>query len=613
MALYFKMEISLKIQSPFLCSATGPGSWGIDLSFNRNHEGKLSIPKSHIKGKLREAWNELQQTETLSIDINHWLGKSSGDDAGNYAPHRGLMIFSDFICLDKQDFSQTHRIRIEKTSGTAGEGALITVEVPHLSGKTTKWSGEIAFPAVDQTEGERVKEHILTGLKWITALGAEKGVGYGRLMEVECESFCQEESKAHMISPADAIGLAITMLDPLMIGGVRIKDNYLKSETILTGSVIKGALAQSIRRRLNLNGNQEINESTPGITEAGISNLARHFEHLRITHAFPSRQSLVRPVKQPLSLVKAKGLHDIALSEKPRLINDKAPAFAIDWKDSSDVDFAYGWAHPKTLARTRTAIETVTRRAEEEKLYTFEYICPVDDQNKEIIWLSNIYLPDNLDKDEHEQLSDEICFVVHNWFDYIGKRDSRIKTARVSSGHWPSAVRKLDISRDKIIVLTLQSDALILDPWELKEEDKDSFFEAYKKFWNDISDNALELKHFFAAQKLRGGYLGRRFRIDKKYCPINEKYYPFFLTSAGSVFVLKIKDQPKAAKLGKTWRHYGLPIPDWAFERYDRSSGGRLDWRKCPFTPENGFGEIVMNLPCHWEQAPKPHPGGCND
>ena len=607
MALYFKMEVSLKIQSPFLCSATGPKSWGIDLSFNRNHKGELSIPKSHIKGKLKEAWSELQKTGALSsVDINHWLGKGSGDDAGNYAPHRGLIIFSDFICLDKQDFSRTHRIRIEKTSGTAGEGALITAEVAHLSGKRTKWSGKITFPAADQTEGERLKEHILTGLRWITALGAEKGIGYGRLMEVACEHFDREESKAHVISPADTIGLAITMLDPLMIGGVRIKDNYLTSETILTGAVIKGALAQSIRRRLNLNDNQAINESTPGITQAGISNLARHFEKLRITHAFPSRQSLVRPVLPPLSLVKTESLYDIALSEKPRLINDKAPVFAIDWKDSSDVDFAYGWAQPKTLARTRTAVETITRRAEEEKLYTFEYICPVDDQNKEIIWLSNIYLPDNLDKDEREKLSDEICFVVHNWFDYIGKRDSRIKTARVLSVPWSSAFRRFEITRDETFVLTLQTDALILDPWEINGHDKDSLFEAYKKFWSDISDNAFDLKRFFAAQKLRGGYLGKRFRI-------NGKYYPFFLTSAGSVFVLEATDQLKAEKIVKTWRHHGLPIPDWAFERYDRSSGGRLDWRKCPFTPENGFGEIIMNLPCHWEQAPKTHPGGCND
>jgi len=154
MALYFKMEISLKIQAPFLCSATGPGSWGIDLSFNRNHEGKLSIPKSHIKGKLREAWRELKKTGAFSIDINRWLGKGSGDDAGDYTPHRGLMIFSDFVCSDKQDFGQTHRIRIEKTSGTAGEGALITSETPHLSGKITKWSGEIAFPPWTRLEGK---------------------------------------------------------------------------------------------------------------------------------------------------------------------------------------------------------------------------------------------------------------------------------------------------------------------------------------------------------------------------------------------------------------------------------------------------------------------------
>jgi len=84
---------------------------------------------------------------------------------------------------------------------------------------------------VDQTGGERVKEHILTGLRWITALGAEKGVGYGRLVEVTSEHFNREESRTDIISsPSDTIGLAITMVDPLMIGGVRIKDNYLKSE-----------------------------------------------------------------------------------------------------------------------------------------------------------------------------------------------------------------------------------------------------------------------------------------------------------------------------------------------------------------------------------------------
>ncbi len=110
------------------------------------------------------------------------------------------------------------------------------------------------------------------------------------------------------------------------------------------------------------------------------------------------------------------------------------------------------------------------------------------------------------------------------------------------------------------------------------------------------------MKRFFAAQKLTGGYLGRRFRI-------NGEYYPFFLTNAGGVFVLEIKDQAKAGRCADIWLRRGLPPPDWALERYGKSSSERLDWQECPFTPENGFGEIILNLSCHWEHAP----GGCND
>jgi hypothetical protein len=151
--------------------------------------------------------------------------------------------------------------------------------------------------------------------------------------------------------------------------------------------------------------------------------------------------------------------------------------------------------------------------------------------------------------------------------------------------------------RDGRCIVVLQTDALMLDPWELSGGDRETVKAAYAGYWQAASGGVLKLERHLAAQKLLGGYLGRRFR------PLGETdYYPFFLTAAGAVFVLKATDPDKAAELCKNWKTWGLPPPDWALEkRYGKTESGRLDWRQCPFTPENGFGEIAINLPCHWD------------
>jgi hypothetical protein len=102
------------------------------------------------------------------------------------------------------------------------------------------------------------------------------------------------------------------------------------------------------------------------------------------------------------------------------------------------------------------------------------------------------------------------------------------------------------------------------------------------------------LKRYFASQSLAGGYyLHRRFRSQ-------EKYSPWLLTDPGSVFLLKIV-QPNDAKqvslvqeLIERWYFSGLPP-------YDSS----LEWRNCPYVRENGYGEIAVNLMCHWHDQPE--------
>lgn len=622
---FFESDLELTVAGPLLCSATGVSTWGVDAMFQRDHQGRCIIPGSHVKGKLREAWRELKETGGLAVDIERCLGRESAD--GDYLPHRAEIVFSDFTYSGPAPPSfLLHRIRMNPQSGTAEEGALLCIESPFRSGMPTKWRGSARFPAPDLPDGQRLHEELLQGLRWITAIGAEKGVGFGRLLEVTSIALKHEEAKV-VPEPCQTapkvMGLFIRAVDPILIGGVRMKDNYLESETILTGTVLKGALAQCLRRRLRLPPEDAIKPSEI-MTKAGLDLLGKHFEGLRFTHAFPSRSPARRPVQYPLSLTKTKSgiLRDVALSRDGLLFERAAPQFRIDWKDASAVDSEYGWSSPEPFSRTRTKIHALTRRAEEEKLYTFQYIypeklekCSREDESQELeagwpterfceewgeqpetVWMSNVFLPEGLSEQEYRTLAGELLFVVRKWLDCIGKRDGRIN-ALVCERQLPPATPCRSPVQDGTSIITLQSDALMLNPWTLADGESATVEMAYRSFWDEVSAGTFELTRYFAAEKLVGGYLGRRFKVEGR-------YFPFLLTNAGSVFVLKAtgKGDGDPELMLQQWLRNGLPTAAWALDKYGKTSEGRLDWRKCPFTRENGFGEILVNLACHWKQ-----------
>jgi hypothetical protein len=48
-------------------------------------------------------------------------------------------------------------------------------------------------------------------------------------------------------------------------------------------------------------------------------------------------------------------------------------------------------------------------------------------------------------------------------------------------------------------------------------------------------------------------------------------------------------------KLFGTWLKSGLPLRKWAKEKFTRDSHSGDYWSNCPFIPQNGFGEILVN------------------
>jgi hypothetical protein len=74
------------------------------------------------------------------------------------------------------------------------------------------------------------------------------------------------------------------------------------------------------------------------------------------------------------------------------------------------------------------------------------------------------------------------------------------------------------------------------------------------------------------------------------------------------VFVLEAKDDSLAStrKQIANWLETGLPLPSWVSQFADEDESQR--WRFCTYIPENGYGEIAVNLPVH-EQIDLPGGG----
>jgi hypothetical protein len=117
----------------------------------------------------------------------------------------------------------------------------------------------------------------------------------------------------------------------------------------------------------------------------------------------------------------------------------------------------------------------------------------------------------------------------------------------------------------------------------------------YRAAWRQISGETLELSHYFARQCLMGGlYQWQRFVPSLP-------YNPWLITEAGSVFVLKpVAGQEEQSRRWLEARlPLGLPIPEWAIHHYSLGDTQKPEvfWRCCPFVPENGWGEFLVNPP----------------
>ena len=588
-------DVKLDIKGPILCSAQGDTQYGVDAYFQKDWQGNYFIGKSHIKGKLREAWSQILRfiPDFEFTDIERYLGDIA--EEGFNTPRSGLLLFSDFIpCISKDTFMSHsfHRIKIHPESKTVDEGALQTFETPFASGEVYQWRGEI-LAYIQQSEQKKLENALQIGFKWITAIGANKSIGFGQIESVEIKAK-SNPLPAYSASKCDVptvFGICVYLNEPLMIGGVRSSDILLKSDKVISGAIFKGAIAAAINRR---SGNKL---NTP-VTKKNIEfpTLGKYFDQIRITHGFAARKDILplkRSVVLPISIVKFDNAYYDALTFDSIPFDKGIPEFAIDWKDDGALDSYFGIQTPRFMLTTRTAIDGNSRRSKEQQLYTFQAVCPEDEKKNSLVWLSNIYLPrfSENEKSEKQKLFTELKFIIENELEFLGKRNSSVGVS-ISDYPFDFFINQIpEFVDNEYVYLTLQTPALML---EAKRDVAESIGNLYKSYWEDVSDNALtmDVDDFFASQIMLGGHL--YFRYMKHAKP--DAYYPYYLTDQGSSFKLKVKNgqRDKALDKIKTWMQAGLPAPSWAEKMYSKENTP-FSWKTCPFVPQNGFGEIVIN------------------
>jgi hypothetical protein len=550
---------------------------GLDAPAARRHaDGKLYLPGSLIRGKIRE------QAVFLGLNrLTELFGRESGNrQNGNETvePDRTKIIFTDFIDALKRSPTRRFRIAIDDDRATADDQMLAVLESPYAPGEEVAFAGSVRVFASDGERAE-IERQLSAALRAVSSVGSQRTVGFGRVSSVEITADAAVGKPKPPVS-GSTLGLILSTSDLVCVAKPQPAGNIFESSQNLPGNALKGAIATTWCMSLGKADGQICGETDPKRRELG-----EIFHKVRIRHAKPVRAGKeTRPFEIPLSVIRyGDEWRDTALLKDDPAKWDLVPSFAPDWKDSPDSLFEQ--VEIPLELRVRTKIDPGRRRAEDEKLFAYEMLSPADAYK----WVSYIDFPSDAPPQAAQQLQE----LLASGIDVFGKTKAKLRCEFFTPVSRDDHVKAEVTIRDGWYVLVVQTPALLNDPRRYNVDLRGDYADA----WLGISDGNLRLSHFRARQELAGGfYQHRRFAAGRP-------YKPWLLTSAGSVFVLEPAgdDVSKAAKTVGRWLRDGLPIPGGAARFYGLNNSP-ADWAECPYIRENGFGEIAVNHEVHWER-----------
>lgn len=575
--------LRLVFEGPFLTHAVGTLGFGTDAAMQRYH-GRPVIGGSLIRGNLRHAWNEFAtllagdpEGRVLSDSIDRWLGAESRE--GDFEPNRAAADFDMFWKLAGDAGTagaerHRHRIKIDPGTGQVEEGALQTIEDFCGAGAFPTFEGRLHARLEDDLDAEAFEGWVRKAVDYISAMGALKGAGFGRLSAAELSVMTPVWRlwKGHA-KPADPdrFGIVLHLDQPFCVGRPRTNDtNLVEGEDQIPGSVLKAVIARA------LGNDADALEELFAINE------------LIVTHAIPARAGApIRGTALPLSLASFDGeVHDLALKDKPVLLQTRdgvlAPAFVPDWKgkDWKAAREAFGDipSAPGRYLHVRTEIDSDSGVSKESRLFSQDCADPWGH-----VWCADLELG-LIPPGERGRVCENLLRLFEQDLRGIGKTKARARV-EVRSEPFGRSGRPRLLACGKFIVLLRTHARLLPAQLDCDGCNSDNYLcKRYQDYWKTASEGRLRLSHHFARERRVGGaFYWRHYRRHEAH------YAPEWLTEAGSVFVVEpTGDGEAAADLLYDWGRFGLPP---AADRKDEN------WRTDPYRRENGFGEIVVNHP----------------
>ncbi len=555
-------HITLTLKGPILTKSSSPSDFGVDAAFARvaigPAQGKCCIPATHIKGKLRES---LTMSGLDSTKVEALFGKASLEET-LYETHPGSLRFSAFIAQDTGSPALHTRIKVNDDTGSVERGALLVEEMPFGFGQQAIFTGCVSS-LNDCPDLEKILHR---AFGFLTHIGCNRSIGYGKFLSVEIKKITTHQPFLSIPDGDILLPLTISPEGFLCITKHKIGGNLMESEDIIPGNMLAGAIMATARHLGH------------DVT------LKTCFNDITFRHAFPCHASAERPQAMPLSLVQhKKTIYDCASCTAITAHNGEAPEFATDWKTTALAEDKYPRVRPFRELIVRTAIDsekgTADRgeREREGKLFAWEVIHPFDGENTPIVWKSLLNIPATITPEQRLALADTLTHLS-----YLSK--SKVDaTVTLGQAIAPPAV---ECRQGETLSICLQSPALLADPWRQEQQSGCISAAAMHALYTKIFEKTLpglKLERFYAQQHMAGGaFLWHHFQKKRA------DYYPWILTTPGSVFTFTVENETKAQAALTAALISGLPLPPHHADD---------TWETNPYIPANGFGEIRIHQP----------------
>lgn len=612
----FRLPITLEIDGPFLTKSTASGAYGVDATPAHDANGRPIVSFSLLKGRVLDAWRDLATLGWANAggalrppDTKGLLGADdesempAADGIKRKINRSGRLYFGDLVAVASAAEAPRRvrfRVMLDPETRAAKTQHLVALQSPWIAGDVITMCGHATLLAKDSEDAQLVAQQIQAGLRWAASLGGSQGIGFGRVRSVKVlvEAAQPVPQPGQGDQTAPSAPLTLTFKGPFCISQPQAEKNLFRSDAVVPGGVIKGALATMLRVAAGRPQHEPVDITTMQSLPPVLHPLVEHFAAIRILHAVPCASDKPRPPATPLSLIFMRGEstpRDVATLVSADQLQG-VPAFQLDWKGDQGVSQALGQSRPQRSMRVRTAIDSVRRSAAKSQLFVYEMVDP-----GELVWRSEIDLGGVVDTARVSVRAALDQLLAHG-LAAVGKAktlaDADVRTAAPAGQcRFESHTSQRDIGESKCgwIVVT-QTLTLLADPIIYTAG---SAVDAYDAAITELSGGSLKVVRTFARERLAGGEW--LFHAYQKQA--GKGYAPYLLTEPGSVLVMThVTGQEGAAQeCIETWRTSGIPLPPWAVERYESNGVAGNHWTRCPYIPQNGFGEIRVNMDMHEE------------